>query len=50
MSRWWEVCCYRLVNNTCISFFSAEVKIGGMSTEYVNQMIQKVKGTGMPNM
>ena len=31
-------------------FISTEVKIGGMSTEYVNQMIQKVKGTGMPNM
>lgn len=28
----------------------AEVKIGGMSTEYVNQMIQKVKGAGLPNM
>lgn len=30
-------------------FLVAEVKIGGLSTEYVNQMIQKVKGTGMPN-
>lgn len=27
----------------------AEVKIAGMSTEYVNQMIQRVKGSGMPN-